>query len=312
MSALEKTENLIRVRRFPLHLMVKNEKNPNKMKAREFDLLCDNMNETGWTDPVLARPLDYNQMKALQDQAEGDEGFLVELMRDANALVRIVGGHHRYDAATFLGFTDGPVTIIMDSEFDEEKENFQLVRMNTIHGKLDPQAFFDMYNGLAEKYTDAVLQEAFGFAEEAEFKKLIAQTAKLLPDKASQEKFKKEVAVQEIKTVDGLAKLLNSMFSRYGDTLPYGFMIFDYGGQRSMWLRITEKTMKALDVIGDICIDKNRTVDDFVGSVLQLIANGESQDFIDSIVAETPEVKLPANLQAAPTKEHLDKVDSLS
>ena len=70
------------------------------------------------------------------------------------------------------------------------------------------------------------MQDAFGFAEEAEFKRLIAQTAKMLPDKELQEKFKE--AAQEIKTVDGLSKLLNEMFTKYGDTLPHGYMIFDY------------------------------------------------------------------------------------
>ena len=79
--------------------------------------------------------------------------------------VEIVGGHHRHKAASYLGFEEGPITIIMDPEFDEEQAEFQLVRMNAIHGKLDPQAFFQLYQGLQEKYSDEVLQDAFGFAE---------------------------------------------------------------------------------------------------------------------------------------------------
>ena len=75
------------------------------------------------------------------------------------------------------------MTVILDPEFDAEKERFQLVRMNVIRGKMDPQAFYNLYSKLADKYSDAVMQDAFGFAEEAEFKRLIAQTAKMLPDK---------------------------------------------------------------------------------------------------------------------------------
>jgi hypothetical protein len=178
--------------------------------------------------------------------------------------------------------------------------------MNAIRGKLDPQAFFNLYQSLAEEYSDEILQDAFGFAEEAEFKRLIAQTAKALPDKQMQDKFKE--AAKEIKTVDGLAKLLNQMFTTYGDTLPYGYMVFDYGGQRSMWLRIEGKTMKALDVIANICVDRRRTIDDVVGRVLQLIASPDSKDFVDSIVAETTEVPLAGNATAAPTKDHLAKM----
>jgi hypothetical protein len=308
-GAIAKTDNLLRIRRLPLGLLVKNEENPNKMKPREFDLLCDNMNETGWTDPVLARPVDFKALSKIASKAK-DETHLVDAMVKDGVTLRIVGGHHRFDAGSFLGFEYAPVTVIMDPGFDEEKERFQLVRMNTIHGKLDPQAFFKMYSSLSQKYSNDILQDAFGFAEEAEFQRLIAQTAKLLPDKSTQEKYKE--AAKEIKTIDGLAKLLNEMFAKYGDTLPYGFMVFDHAGQRSMWLRIEGKTMQALDVIADICIDRQRTVDDLIGTVLQLIARGDQKEFIDSIVAETPEAKLPKHLQAAPTKEHLAKVSALA
>ena len=125
---------------------------------------------------------------------------------------RIVGGHHRFDAAAYLGLEEVPVTVIMDDAFDEDQERFQLVRMNMIRGKLDPQAFFDLYNSLAPAYSDEVLQDAFGFADEAEFRKLIDQTAKALPDKNLQKKFKE--AAEEIKTIDGLSKLLNEMFTK--------------------------------------------------------------------------------------------------
>ena len=216
---------------------------------------------------------------------------------------RIVGGHHRFDAAAYLGLEDVPVTVIMDDSFDEDQERFQLVRMNMIRGKLDPQAFFDLYNSLAPAYSDEVLQDAFGFADEAEFRKLIDQTAKALPDKNLQKKFKE--AAEEIKTIDGLSKLLNEMFTKYGDTLPFGYMVFDHGGQRSMWLRIEGKTMNALDLLGTLCIDQARTVDDVIGGILQLAAKGELKEHVDKVIGKTPAVELPAGLSVAPTKDNL-------
>ena len=197
---------------------------------------------------------------------------------------RIVGGHHRYDAAAYIGFDEVPVTVIMDPEFDDEQERFQLVRMNAIRGKLDPQAFFALYSKLSDKYSDAIMQDAFGFAEEAEFKRLIAQTAKMLPDKELQEKFKE--AAQEIKTVDGLSKLLNEMFTKYGDTLP---------------LRLHDLRLRrpAVDVAADRGQDherprpdrqplhraSNRTVDDVMGGVVQPIAKGELTDQVEALIA---------------------------
>jgi hypothetical protein len=283
MSAQTKTKALQRLD-LPIEALVKNAKNPNKMSARAFDLLVDNLEKTGLTDPILVTP------------AEGGK-------------YRIVGGHHRFDAAAYLGFETVPCTVIDDPEFDEEAEAFQLVRMNVIRGKMDPQAFYNLYVGMSEKYSDAVMQDAFGFAEEAEFKKLIEQTAKALPDKHLQDKFKE--AAKEIKTIDGLSKLLNEMFTKYGDTLPFGYMIFDYNNQRSMWLRIENKTMKALDLIGDMCVEKERTVDDLVGGILQAIAKCEFKEHIDKVVASTPHVVVPKNLSLAPTKDNLDNLAAL-
>ncbi len=306
MAALDKTKNLLRLD-LPVQLLQKNDANPNKMSAREFDLLVDNFEKTGFTDPVLCRPIDLALVTDLTENAKGEE--LIEHLVASDCEFRIVGGHHRFDAASYLGFEKVPCTIIMDPEFDEEQEKFQLVRMNMIRGKMDPQAFFDLYNSLAEAYSDEILQDAFGFAEEAEFKKMIEQTAKSLPDPKLQKKFKEAAA--EIKTIDGLSKLLNEMFTKYGDTLPYGYMIVDHGGQRSMWLRIEGKTMKALDVIGELCIENQRTMDDVVGGIVQLIAKGDLADQVAKIIKKAPAVQLPDGLAVTPTKDNIEKVQAL-
>lgn len=307
MAALTKTKQLLRLD-LPPHLLLKNEENPNKMSAREFDLLIDNLERTGLTDPVLVRPISYDKAQAVAD-AHDTPKDQAQACIDGGVKFRIVGGHHRYDGAVFLGFDRVPVTVIMDPEFDEEQEKFQLVRMNMIRGKMDPQAFFNLYNKMASKYSDEVLQDSFGFAEEAEFKRLIEQTAKALPDPKLQAKFKE--AAEDIKTIDGLSKLLNYMFTKYGDTLKHGYMIVDYGGQRSMWIRVEKATMDALDILGIVCADHDRTMDDVLGGVIRAIAKGELNDFTDGIIEATPDVEIPKGLQVAPTKDNLAKVAAL-
>ena len=127
--------------------------------------------------------------------------------------------------------------------------------------------------------------------------------------KALQEKFKE--SAKEIKTIDGLSKLLNEMFTKYGNTLPFGYMVFDHGGQRSMWLRIEGKTMTALELLGTMCIDQNRTVDDIMGGIVQAIAKGEFAEKVAAIVEKTPKAVLPKALSVAPTKDNLEKVAAL-
>lgn len=152
------------------------------------------------------------------------------------------------------------------------------------------------------------MQDAFGFAEEAEFKRLLQQTSKSLTDPAMKKKFNE--AAKEIKTIDGLAKVLNSLFTKYGDTVPYGFMVFDYGGKESMWLRVESKTLGSLKAIGQICIENRRTVDDVIGRVVQLIAHGDLTDVLKKIVDETDEVDIPEGIQVAPTKNNLEQIEA--
>ena len=282
MSGIVKTEGLKRVD-LAVDLLDPNVKNPNKMTGRAFDLLVDNIERTGLTDPILVRP------------AEGGR-------------YRIVGGHHRFDAARYLGFAQVPCTVIDDPGFDDEAESFQLVRMNVIRGKMDPAKFLALYGTLADKYTEEVMQDLFGFAEEAEFRKLVDQSAKALP-KDLQQQFKE--AAKEVKTIDGLAKLLNEMFTKYGDSLPFGYMVIDFGGQESIWLQASKKSIKACYALGTVCREKSRTMDDLVGRLIQRLAAGELPDLLDELVASTPAVVMPAGLAVTPTKDAIAQAVAL-
>lgn len=284
MDAIAKTKSLQR-KEIPVGLIDKDPRNPNKMGSKAFDLLVDNLQRTGLTDPILVKPHKKGRYK-------------------------VVGGHHRFDGAIYLGFATVPCTIITDPEFDDEADTFQMVRMNMIRGQLDPQAFFDLYEKLSSKYSDAVLQDAFGFADEAEFRRLVEQTTSSIQDPVMKEKFKE--AAKEVKTIDGLARVLNEIFTKYGDTLPHGFIVFDYSGQRSVWVEAPEKTMKAFDIVGEICRERARTMDDIVGGLLQLIAKGEAQEILEKLVAGSKAVKMPAGLQTMPTKQNLDALEQVA
>jgi hypothetical protein len=266
----------------PIGLLDENPDNPNKMSARQFDLLVDNLLKTGLTEAIVVRPV--------------------------GGRYRIVSGHHRFKAAQFLGYDTVPCTIITDPTFDDEAETFQLVRMNAIKGKLDPQSFIDLYGKVAGKYGDEVLQDMFGFADEAEFKRLITATAKGLP-KELKEKFLE--ASKEIKTIDGLAKLLNTLFTKYGDTVPFGYMVFDHGAQRHMWLRIDKSTFDALNLIGDMCIETSRAMDDVLGELIRRVAKGELSDVMQQIVDSAPHIVLPSGFMLTPTKDNIEATSSL-
>jgi hypothetical protein len=281
-SAIDKTKALKRLV-VPVDQLEPNPNNPNKMKPSEFNLLVDNLQRTGLTDAILVRRL-------------GKDRY------------RIVGGHHRWEAARYLEFSEVPICVIDDPDFDDDAETFQVVRMNVIHGRMDPTAFTALYEQMSGKYTEEMLQDLFGFAEEAELRKLIKSTAKGLPPEMKQAF---QEASGEIKTIDDLAKLLNRLFTTHGDSLPYNYLFLDHGGKESIWLRINKSTLDACFLIGNICRDRKRTMDDLVGFVLQSIAKGEQNDLLDMAQKVTKEVVIPAGMPVLPTKDNIKAVMSI-
>jgi hypothetical protein len=260
-TAQEKTANLKRIN-IPIEKLIPNKQNPNEMSDAEFNMLADNFEKTGFTDPALVRALP-----------------------DGN--YRIVGGHHRVEVAKLYDFKEIPCTVIDDPDFDEDQEKFQVVRMNVIRGRMSPQKFLDLFNSLGNKYTHDIMQEAFGFTDQEQFNKLVGQMATSLP-KEMQSEFKK--AAEDVKTIDGLSNLLNSMFAKYGDTLPFNYLLMDYGGKDSIWLRMHGSSRKELLDLAKHCLLAGVTLDSVMtGAIkhvlkaedvrLQLIANGVKAQF---------------------------------
>jgi len=264
-TAEERTASLSRTF-LSVNSLVPNPLNPNEMSDQEFNMLYDNIGSIGITDPVLVRPL-----------------------KDGS--YRIVGGHHRWEVAKLMGLEQVPVTIITDLEFDDDKEKFQNVRHNLIRGKMSASKFMAMYQSLSEKYTEEVASELFGFTSEEEFRKMVKATGKSLPPEMLPAF---EEATKEIKTIDGLALVLNKLFSEYGDTLPWGYMVFDFGGQEHVWIRMSKKEKMQFLVLCDWCKSKQRSVDQVLGSLLQLIATGNlSTSALEEYLKPLPPVVTP-------------------
>lgn len=280
MNVAQKKTQALRREEIDIDLLDPNPDNPNEMSDAEFNLLYDNFEKTGITDPVLVRAL-------------------------PNGRFRIVGGHHRVEVAKLHGFKKVPCTIIDDPEFDEDQEKFQVVRMNVIRGRMTPERFMKMYESVAEKYGHEVLKDAFGFADEAEFKKMVKQVKASLPPEA---KKAFEKAAKDIKTVEELSKVLNRLMTDHGDTLKWGYMVFDHGGKDSVWLRSSKETLNALYGIGEVCREKQRSMDALVGGLLQLIANGQAPDLLQKVIDSTQPVEIPDDAVEMPTEDFLSKL----
>lgn len=290
MSANEKTKAHLRLD-VPVDSLEPQDLNPNEMSEEQFNLLYDNIERMGVTDPILVR----------HKRPE-------EITPARPALYKIVGGFHRWEVAKLHGMDEVPVTVITDPDFDEDMEKFQIVRHNIIKGKMNPQKFLKLYESLSNKYTDTAAAEMFGFAEQEEFRRLVHATALALPTELK-DQFKE--ASKELKTIDDLTLLLHRLFSSYGDTLPFGFMIFDFGGHDHVWVRMLAKQKQHLKHLAEYCREQGRSLDVVLASLMQLAATKDEnvQAALLSLVQAHPAVEIPADLQF-PTLEAIQSASA--
>lgn len=271
MSAIEKTKR--HGRKFvPIDNLEANPDNPNEMNEAEFNLLYDNVEKMGLTDPIFVVPHPKPEKKKKK-------------------MYMIIGGEHRWEVAKLHGFEEVPVTIVDEKDFNKDEQKFQMVRHNIIHGNMSPQKFMSLYQSLTKEYTKEVAAEMFGFANEEEFTRLIKETKASLPKELHGEF---DAAKSELKTIDDLSALLNKLFSQHGDTLPFGYMIFDFGGQDSVWLRLQKSDLKNFNVLADACKSSGKTLDSVVSGLLQLIANEdeELEAILEVVIENAPDVDM--------------------
>lgn len=277
-SQSDKTSALVRMN-LSVELLHPNPDNPNEMSDQQFNMLYDNIERVGLTDPILVRP-----------HPEIDGAY------------RIIGGHHRFEVAKVMGYTEVPVTVIEDPAFGEDEEKFQMVRHNVIKGKMSPSKFIKLYESLSQKYADEILADSFGFVAGEEFSRLIQQTKKSLP-KEIQAQFAE--AAKEVKTIDDLSKVLNTLFATYGDTLPFNYMILDYGGKESVWLRMYGKDLDILKKMGVVCMSNSKTLDGVMNSMIKTLMSENNQLLFQAILDESPEAKVSSVTNDLPTLDFL-------
>lgn len=262
--------------------------NPNEMNEKEFDRLTHELTDTGVLDPIQ-----------VVDRGDG--------------LYDILGGHHRVAAAKVLGWATFPCVIIPQEKFKELSEihkvdpkdlqKFVNMRLNIIKGKISPAKFVKMYEDLSKKYSDDAMKEMMGFVDQTQFETLLGDLKKDieksdLPD-VIKDKFKE--TANELKTIDDISNILNFLFSKYGNTLDYGFMVLVYGGQEHIYVSLEDKIFKKrLKKLQEICSEKNMNMEWFFREVLE---EKSIEAMAEKFAANPPIKKEDAPKEEAPKEE---------
>lgn len=199
----------------PLDRIDANPWNPNEQDEKMFNALCQNIEEVGMVEPILISPKEDGRFQ-------------------------IVSGEHRFEAYKVLGFDTIPAYI---RDIDDEMQKFQTIRMNVIKGRLSPQKFTSMFNDMAEKYGEELTKQMMMFVDDNAFESVYQGVKRELPQELQD---KMDETKEEIKTIDDLSRVLNELFSTYGDTLDQNFMVFTYGGRTHLWVSMSESVKKKM------------------------------------------------------------------
>jgi hypothetical protein len=243
MRAVEKSADISRIEIDP-NLLIGSEWNPNEMAPEEFNLLKEQIGEIGFIDPPTVVEV---------EDAKG------------NSFYRIIGGHHRVAAAKELNLRKIPVDVLQGDRWkDEDLQKLQTVRLNVLHGKINPEKMVVLYNEMAGKYGDSVTR-MLGYASDAGLKKIIKQVkgdlAKTLdPELAKQ--FQEQA--KEAKTIGDLEKIIQRLIADSGETAKYGFVVFSWGGKEHIYVAMSDKTREAMKRIVRASRDKKIDINEII------------------------------------------------
>lgn len=220
-----------------------NEWNPQVMDDKEFNMLAESMKD-GMLDPIQVVPIENHP---------------------TGKKYRILGGEHRWQVAKSLGWTTIPALVLTGEKFqDTDLQKFLTVRMNVIHGKLNPEKFRDLYEELSTKYEHESLQNLLGFTDSDVFDKLVGGVKDGLKAAGLPKEMIAEFSevVEEMKTVDDLSTVLNRLFTKYGDTLRYNFMVYSFGGKEHLYIKCEKNLYKKMVDISKKSVENEVSISD--------------------------------------------------
>lgn len=226
------------IRMIPIKLLVEAEWNPQKMSDKEFNALVENIREVGPIDPVQVSPL-------------------------TDGRFRVIGGNHRLQALRVLEYE--MVQCVLCDDFDEDMQKFQSVRLNVIHGKLDPEKFLHLYEEMAKKYGAHVVADLMKITDEKALKVLIKDVKSGLPPEMAK---KLDEAKKEIKSVDDIGSILNEIFSKHGDTMAQGFMVFSFSGKEHHYVEMDKQLLKRVKYLEELAIARDEPLSNIFNRVM--------------------------------------------
>jgi len=203
--------------------------NPQTMSETTFNQLVDEIRDDGFDEPVL-----------VVQHADAD--------KKKDGVYTIISGEHRYEALKVLGYDSVPC--IVKDAWDETEQKLKTVRRNMLRGDPDPVKLSRLVKDINDNdgVPIADMPRLLGFDDEKKFKAhLASENAREKKQVSDAAKNAEEQKRQETQIVDNLSYLLNQIFSKFGDTVPNGYVFFWYKNRMHLMLQEDTKLEKYIE-----------------------------------------------------------------
>lgn len=230
----------------PLHEILPNELNANKQTPEVFNQLVSTLQEDGPDQPLVLVPL----------ATLGPNGEKYKLVK----------GEHRWRAARVLGWPTFPSVIRED--WDELAATVRMVKDNVLKGELDKEKFTSLVRTLQRDHQlDHDLAAALmGFDS---VKTMYASMTRDKLEKSLDDKAALDKSKDQLRVLDDLALVLNTLFTKYGHTLPQSFMFFLYGGKIHLMIEIDSEARELLEEVGRVATERKIDINLLLGTMIK-------------------------------------------
>jgi hypothetical protein len=188
----------------------------------------------------------------------------------------VIGGEHRVKALRQTGATVAPCLVLTAARWqDEDLQKLVTVRLNVLHGKLNPEKMALLYKEMAEKYGAEAMQKMFAFTDEAAFKKVVKGVQDGLKHSGMSREAQREASarVGKTKNMDELGRVLSKVFDRQGTMLQHGFIAFTHEGVDHVYVRMTANMKKAFDRVMAYCVKAGEDINEIMEPVTAAYAD---------------------------------------
>lgn len=255
--------------------------NVNVMTPQTFNELVTMIQDDGFDEPIQVAPL------------MGEDGKR-KLTEDGREKFVIIGGEHRFKAATVLGMNTVPSVI--KNVTDEAKRRMSMVKRNMVRGELDRVKFNSLVKDLQERHKieQQLIAKGMGFSNDRNFGKYF-KAQKEEKDAKATKMF--DESRKEIMLVDNLSYVLSEVCGKYGETMPAGWLWFCYKNKLHLMLQTEADLYKAMQVLVAFVKRSEKDLNGFLNAAIrkELVARGvkvddfkfEQTDGTDDVVGET-------------------------